>query len=162
MSASTAKKVVVRLFGQRAVEGHVYPQSFRTENGVEILATTAETAVLPYQRIRAVYFVRDFGMMPNAVISSRFRSRPKQQGLWVRVQFADGEKLEGVVANDLCQMGDHGVTLTPPGSNAGVHRVFVPHESMQKCTVLGVIGTSKAKRSKRGKWSMEEEQMQLF
>ena len=43
-----------------------------------------------------------------------FLSRPKLDGLWVRLRFRDEDVMEGIVANDLLDLLDNGVQFTPP------------------------------------------------
>ena len=43
-----------------------------------------------------------------------FLSRPKLDGLWVRLRFRDEDVMEGIVANNLLELLDTGVRLTPP------------------------------------------------
>lgn len=161
MSNSTTKKVCVRRFGQTLLEGYVYPQGFLRSDGIEILARSAEALVIPYEQVRAVYFVREFGEDPEQNQRRVFSSRPKHGGLWVRIRFVDGEELEGVMPNDLRTIGQHGVTLTPPDSKGNTQRVFVPSRALDAFMVMGVIGSPLARR-RRDKKAPSEDQLDLF
>ncbi len=154
------KKVCVRRFGLNPLEGYVYPNAYLHKNGIEVLARTAESVVIPYQQVRAVYFIRDFGEDPERYQRREFATRPKLGGLWVRMRFLDGEELEGVMPNDLKAIGEHGVTLIPPDSKGNTQRVFVPSRAMDVFQVMGVIGRPKPRRSPRPKPA--DEQMGLF
>ena len=68
----------------------------------------------------------------------RFGSRPKLDGLWVRLTFRDEQVYEGVITNDLLQIGEHGVTITPPEANSNTQRIFVPRKSLAEMKVLSV------------------------
>ncbi len=140
---STTKKVCVRRFNMNAVEGYVYPKGYLHSRGIELMARTAEAVLIPYDDIRAVYFVREFGPDPTKYQRREFATRPKLGGLWVRMSFRDGEELEGVMPNDLTALGQHGVTLTPPDSKGNTQRVFVPREAVRVFQVVGVIGRPK-------------------
>lgn len=146
LSNSTTKKVCIRRFGQTVLEGYVSPQGFLRKDGIEVLARSAESLLIPYDQVRAVYFVRDFGEDPGASQRKLFSSRPKRGGLWVRIRFLDGEELEGVIPNDLRAMGEHGVTLTPPDSKGVAQRVFVPNRALDLFVVKGVIGKPRIPR----------------
>ena len=161
MSSSTTKKVCVRRFGLNPLEGYVYPHGYLHKNGIEVLARTAESVLIPYEQVRAVYFVREFGSDPEQYQRREFASRPKLGGLWVRMRFLDGEELEGVMPNDLKTIGNHGVTLIPPDSKGNTHRVFVPSRAMEAFEVMGVIGKPKPRRGPR-KGTIPEDQMGLF
>ena len=144
----------VKRFGQSPVEGYVSPQAYLHRQGIEVLARSAEALFIPYEQLRCVYFVREFGRDPERTQRKLFATRPKLGGLWVRMRFLDGEELEGVIPNDLRIMGQHGVTLTPPDSKGNTQRVFVPRNAVEKFVVMGVIGRPhrrpKPRRKKAG------------
>jgi hypothetical protein len=94
--------------------------------------------------VRAVYFVREFTGKFEPERKS-FLSRPKLDGLWVRLKFRDGELLEGVVPNDLLALFDTGVQITPPDLNGEAVRIYVPRSALAEMTVLGVIGIARRK-----------------
>lgn len=145
---STSKKVYVRRFGLDKVEGWVDPQQYLRSNGIELITRTAKSVIIPYDQVRAVYFVRDFDRDPERDQRKEFISRPKLGGLWIRVRFVDGGELEGVIPNNLSELGALGVTLTPPDSKGLTRRVFVPQVALDTCVVMGVIGKPDALRRK--------------
>ena len=149
-------------FGREPLEGFVDPQSFLRNDGIEVLARSAKVVLVPYEGIRAVYFVRDFGEAPDRNQRKLFVSRPKLGGLWVRLRFLDGDELEGVIPNDLRIMDRHGVVLTPPDSKGNAHRVFVPGQALDRFVVMGVIGKPTFRRSHARTVTSEEPQMELF
>lgn len=130
----------VRLFGQRHIEGYVSPRHYLQKSGIELMARSAEAVFIRYERLRAVYFIKEFGTDLDRDQRKLFATRPKLGGLWVRMRFLDGEELEGVIPNDLRIMGEYGITLTPPDSKGNAQRVFVPREALDAFVVMGVIG----------------------
>lgn len=94
--------------------------------------------------IRSIYFVREFSddFEPERKV---FLSRPKLDGLWVRLRFADNETIEGVVPNDLLSLLDNGVHITPPDLNSLTDKIFIPRVALAELTVLGVVGISRRK-----------------
>jgi hypothetical protein len=72
-------------------------------------------------------------------------SRPKLDGLWVRLRYADNETIEGVVPNDLLSLLDNGVHITPPDLNSSTDRIFIPRSALTELTVLGVVGIARRK-----------------
>ena len=76
-----------------------------------------------------------------------FLSRPKLDGLWVRLRFRDEDAMEGIVANNLLEMLDTGVRLTPPDLHGNVLHMFIPRTALAEMKVLGVVGV--ARRSAR-------------
>ena len=151
LSNSTTKKVRINRFGQNPLEGYVTPNAYLHRNGIEVLARTAESVFVPYSQLRCVYFVREFGKDLEQTQRKLFATRPKLGGLWVRMEFLDGEEMEGVIPNDLRIMDQHGITLTPPDSKGNTQRVFVPRSALEKFVVLGVIGRPDRRRKPRSR-----------
>jgi hypothetical protein len=86
-----------------------------------------------------VHFVREF----NASFElerKTFLSRPKLDGLWVRLHFRDEDVMEGIVPNDLVDLLNSGVQLTPPDLHGNTLRLFVPRSALLEMKVLGVVG----------------------
>jgi hypothetical protein len=139
----------------------VSPQTFLREGGIELLDRNAQARLIPYDQVRAVYFVRDFEDNPEASQKKMFASRPKSDGLWIRMHFHDGETIEGLLPNDLLQVENHGYTVTPPDPNTNTQKIFVPRAALENLKVLGVIGSPvHRRRPRRPKTS--EDQMELF
>ncbi|MBI1353169.1 MAG: hypothetical protein GC160_02400 [Acidobacteria bacterium] len=163
MSSSTTKKVYLRRFDRSYIEGYVSPATFQRPDGVEILKRSAQVIVVPYHEVRALYFVRDFEGLPDGDEEKRvFGSRPKVDGLWVRLTFRDDEAYEGVIANDLLALHDPGVLFSPPDANSNTQRIYVPHAALKEFKVLGVIGTPAHRRRTRRKVEPGKEQGDLF
>ena len=98
--------------------------------------------------VRAIYFVREFTGKYEPERKAFF-SRPKLDGLWVRLTFLDHETLEGVVPNDLLALLDSGVQITPPDLNGAAVRIYVPRSALAELTVLGVVGVARREASTR-------------
>ncbi len=161
LTKSTTKKVYVRRFDGQLLAGYVAPQTYLRSNGAEVLDRSAQVSLIPYEEIKAVYFVRDFNGDPDLNQKKVFASRPKSDGLWIRLNFRDGEVLEGVVPNNLLLMSEHGLTVTPPDANSNTQRVFVPRTALQDLKVLGVIGSPVHRRRPKHKEPLKD-QMDLF
>ena len=161
LASSTTKKVCVRCFDGRIIAGYVSPQSFLRAEGAEILDRSAQVRLIPYQDIRAVLFVREFEDDPDAKQRKVFQARPKSDGLWIRMGFRDGEVLEGILPNNLLQVNERGVMVTPPDPNANTHKIFVPRAALDDLKVLGVIG-SPVRKPPRKRVEPTRDQMPLF
>jgi hypothetical protein len=161
VSTSTTKKAYLCRMDTSYIEGYVSPQTYQRPDGVEILRRSAEVTVVPYAEIRAVYFVKEFDGPPNESEKRVFGSRPKLDGLWVRLTFRDDEVFEGVIQNDLLLMGPHGITITPPDAASNTQRIFVPQQSLKELKVLSVIGSPVHRRQSRPK-TPPREQIDLF
>ena len=141
---STHKKVVVVLANKKPVRGYLNPSRLGQIDPVDLLTPDGEHQELSLATIRSVYFVRDFSddFEPER---KAFLSRPKLDGLWLRLRYLDGETLEGVVPNDLLSLLDNGVQITPPDVNSTTDRIFIPRTALSEITVLGVVGIARRK-----------------
>jgi hypothetical protein len=141
LSGSTNKKVTVQRFDRETLSGFVNPQTWLTPEGIELLTVSGNLSVVPYSEVKTVCFVRDFYAADLARERRLFTTRPKTEGLWVRMQFRDGEMLEGVLANNLLQIEPYGFSLTPPDASANNQRVFIPRQALSSAQVMGVVGS---------------------
>ena len=142
--ASTHKKVVVVLLDKTALRGYLSPTRLGQADPIDVLTPDGEHEQIPLAKIRSVYFVREFSddFEPER---KAFLSRPKLDGLWVRLRFTDNDTLEGVVPNDLLSLLDNGLQITPPDLNSTSDRIFVPRSALTEVTVLGVVGIARRK-----------------
>jgi hypothetical protein len=75
-----------------------------------------------------------------------FTTRPRTEGLWVRLKFKDNEVIEGVMPNDLAQNPAEGFLINPPDLRSNTQRVFVPRASLTTVTVIAVVGAAQRRR----------------
>lgn len=142
--ASTHKKVVLVLADRKTLRGYLNPSRLGQLDPIDVLTPDGEHVELPLVKIRSIYFVRDFSddFEPER---KAFLSRPKLDGLWVKLRFSDGDTLEGVIPNDLLSLLDNGLQITPPDLNSSTDRIFVPRAALTELTVLGVVGIARRK-----------------
>jgi hypothetical protein len=92
-----------------------------------------------------------------------FLSRPKLDGLWVRLRFHDDDVMEGIVSNNLLDLLDTGVRLTPPDLHGNILHMFIPRTALAEMKVLGVVGVARrAPRATRDIRAVLEVQSKLF
>ena len=142
--ASTHKKVIVVLTDKKPLRGYLNPGRLGQADPIDLLTPEGEHMELSLVRVRSVYFVREFSddFEPER---KAFLSRPKLDGLWVKLRYNDGETLEGVVPNDLLSLLDNGLQITSPDLNSSTDRIFVPRAALSEVTVLGVVGVARRK-----------------
>lgn len=142
--ASTHKKVVIVLADKKSHRGYLNPTRLGQTDPIDLLTPDGEHQEIPLSRVRSMYFVREFSddFEPER---KAFLSRPKLDGLWVRLRYLDGEVLEGVVPNDLLSLLDNGIQITPPDLNSSTDRIFIPRSALSELTVLGVVGIARRK-----------------
>jgi hypothetical protein len=153
---STHKKVIVRKMDRDSVSGYVSPAAFVNEGKLELLNTSGTVIAMDLREIKGVYFVREFGDS-ESLTRKTFTSRPRSEGLWVRLRFKDSEVLEGLMPADLSHTMPEGFLVSPPDQRSNTQRIFVPRTALESLTVLAVIGASR-----RGKRPEDQRQVTLF
>lgn len=142
---STHKKVIVRKMDRDSVSGYVAPAQFIHEGKLELLNTSGTVILIDLREIKGVYFVREFGDS-ESLARKTFTSRPRTEGLWVRLRFKDSEVLEGLMPADLSQSPAEGFLMNPPDQRSNTQRIFVPRTAIESLTVLAVIGAGRRQR----------------
>lgn len=149
MAGSTTKKVVIRRFDREPLTGFVNPLTYLLAEGIELLTPSGTVSVVPYPDIKTVCFVKDFDSSEPDQEKKVFQNRPKMDGLWVRMQLRDAEILDGILSNNLLQLGGEGFTVVPPDPNSNNQKLFVPRAALRQIHVLGVVGSPlKPRKSK--------------
>lgn len=157
MGGSTTKKAVLRRFDKEPLAGYINPLSFLQLTGIELLSPEGNVVLIPYSDVKALAFVRDFES-PSEPGRQVFQTRPKMEGLWVRLQYRDGDVTEGILPNNLLQIETPGFTIIPPEAFGNTQRLFVPRTALRSVQVLGVVGSPLKKRAKPA----AKEQIGLF
>ena len=137
------------------------PGGLRTD-ALELLTPEGTLVEIPYSETKAVCFVRDFENAEAWKRNRSFTARPKSPGLWVKLQFRDGDTLEGLIPNDLLQIDLAGYSVIPPDPTFQNQRVFVPKEALESVQVLGVIGSPLRRRAKEAAGKDKENQLKMF
>jgi hypothetical protein len=141
---STHKKVVVRKLNRDTLNGYVSPTDFIVDGRVEVLNTAGNVVAIDLEDIKGIYFVREFGEPDSP--RKTFTTRPRTEGLWVRLRFRDNEVMEGMMPNELTLVGPDGYLINPPDTRANIQRIFVPRSALAQLTVLAVIGGARGRR----------------
>jgi hypothetical protein len=156
---STHKKVVVLLLDLTPVKGYLSPGDLGREPAIDLLTPDGEHRAIPLSAIKCVYYVREF-QTPFQPERKVFLSRPKLDGLWVRLRFRDEDIMEGLVGNDLLDLLDSGVQITPPDLHGNTLRIYVPRSALEEVKVLGVVGA--ARRTPQESRGVPASQSKLF
>lgn len=134
------------MLDRAVVKGYVNPAALGRAETIDLLTPDGEHRTIRLEEVKSVYFVREFTESFEAERKS-FLSRPKLDGLWVRLRFHDEDTIEGIVSNDLLDLLDAGVHLTPPDLHGNNLRMFIPRSALSEMKVLGVVGA--ARRAQR-------------
>jgi hypothetical protein len=145
--SSTRKKVIVRKLDRDTAAGYVGSQ-YIADGKLELLNTAGNVVTIALTEIKGVYFVREFSE-PESLTRKTFTSRPRAEGLWVRLHFRDNEIIEGLMPNNLIQEGSEGFSIIPPDTRSNTQRIFVPRSALAEMNVIAVIGEKKSQRGGR-------------
>lgn len=158
---TTHKKAVISVFDGKPEQGYLNPQTLGPAEAVELLTRDGEHKAVPLRDVKAVYFVKEF-TEPFEPDRKTFLSRPKLDGLWVRLRFRDGDEMEGLVSNNLVELLDKGIRLTPPDLHGNTVWVFIPQSSLTEMRVLGVVGVARRAPREKAAAAATEAQPKLF
>ena len=141
---STHKRVIVRKLSRDTLSGYVAPAAFIANGKLELLNTGGNLVFVDLADVKSIFFVRDFS--DTEFTRKTFTSRPRTEGLWVRLKFKDNDLLEGLMANELTKFSPEGFLLNPPDTRGNVQRIFVPRTALSSASVLAVIGGPQTRR----------------
>jgi len=153
MSETSPKKSeqVVIQFGTRTVKGYLESPVWNT---IEDLISNAPPSSpktfrirhldsdlveeIPTSAIKAVFYVNTFNGDSDHVHLNFHSRAPVAQGIWMRLQFRDGEVMEGIVHNSLRYLVDPGFFLMPTDPESNNKLVYVVKSWLADLRVLGM------------------------
>ncbi len=147
--SSAHKKVIIRRFTGETLPGYLPLSGFVRNRAIDLLDLTGRVIPLLLSDIKHVCYVREFNLNdasnPERLTRRTFLSKPRTEGLWLRMTFRSGDVLEGLapiditLTDDLIQ--DAGLQLTPPDARSNTQRIYVPRTSLTELQLLAVITT---------------------
>lgn len=162
MGVSTHKKVLVSRFDRETLSGFVNPQGYLLGEGLELLTQSGSVNILPYAEVKLVCFVRDFQQGEPRKELRLFTTRPKLEGLWLRMYFRDGDTMDGILSNNLLLVDPFGFSVVPPDPGFQNQRIFVPRAALASIQVLGVVGSPLRAPRKTKPKPVSKEQLEMF
>ena len=151
-NAENRAKVVAHLSGGQLIKGYLSgladgtpaslmeigaPDFLSSELRIEAIDSGEEVAVLS-SSLKALYFVRSFTGNKEHNEIKFFDAHPPIDGLWVRIQFGDGEITEGITRNGIDLIRQPGFYLKPPDPKSNNDLILVVKEALERFVVLGV------------------------
>ena len=133
--------MLVSRFDREPLSGFVNQQNYLLPEGLELLSQEGAVTIVPYGDVKLVCFVRDFQQGEPRKELRLFSTRPKMEGLWIRMRFRDGDAMDGLLSNNLLQLEPYGFSVIPPDPGFQNQRVFIPKAAVTGVQVLGVIGS---------------------
>ncbi len=110
--------------------------------------------LVPYAEVKIVIFVKEFESSTEG--TKLFQTRPKMEGLWVRMTFRDGDIMDGILPNNPVKWEVQGYSITPPEPYSNNQKLFVPREALSSMSVLGVVG-SPLTRTRKAKVDLKDQ-----
>ena len=137
------KKVIVRKFSRDWLCGYLPPSGFVADEQIEMLDLSGKLVSIATADVKWICFVRDFqsgdANQPERLLRKTFATRPRSQGLWIRVKLKDNDSLEGLAQNDLSLLEGDGIFLMPPDTRSNTQRIFLPRNAVAEMDILAVI-----------------------
>jgi hypothetical protein len=142
---------VVIQFGSRTIKGYLDSPAWSTVEELLSNATYKPPEIflvrslesnsveqISAKDIKAVFLVNSFeGDADHQHLNFHSRA-PIADGIWIRVQFLDGEVMEGIVHNSLRYLVDPGFFLLPTDPDSNNRLVYVRKSSLADHRILGV------------------------
>ena len=157
---ASRKKVIVRKLSRDWLSGYLPPCAFIVGEQVQMLDLAGKLVSIAVAEVKWICFIRDFQSgdvsQPERLLRKTYVTRPRTQGLWVRVRLTDNDVIEGLAQNDASLLEGEGLFLIPPDTRSNTQRIFVPRHAVVEFDVLAVIKTG----TRRG--APEEVQESLF
>jgi hypothetical protein len=139
------KKVIVRKLSRDWLAGYLLPSAFVVQEQAEMLDLSGKLVSVPMAEVKWICFVRDFqsgdANQPERLLRKTFVTRPRSQGLWVRLRLKDNDVIEGLAPNDLSLLEGEGIFLVPPDTRSNTQRIFLPRQAVAELDILAVIKT---------------------
>jgi hypothetical protein len=149
--SASRKPVIVRKFSRDWCAGYAETNFGEDSPDLEILDMSGKLSRIDWVSVKWVCYVRDLIAAPGSgsdadsperLLRRRFTSRPRMNGLWLRMLLKDGDGMEGIAANDSSLLNPAGLLLTPPDTRSNTQRIFIPRPAIRDLTVLAVISAS--------------------
>jgi hypothetical protein len=149
-AGSRLQKVVIQ-FGNSVVKGYLESQPWESIEGILGNAPDSPPRSFRIRRLdsgiiqevstadaKAVFYVNDFDGNHEHHPLNFHTPTPIVHGIWVRVEFLDGEVMEGIVHNTLRFLVDPGFFLIPSDPDSNNRLVYVMKSWLRDHRVLGV------------------------
>lgn len=146
--APAQKKVVLRQFGGELKWGYLPQAGFVSNAGqVEIIDPSGRVSPSEIRDIKSIAYVKDFNLTdavdPERLGRKTFVTRPRTEGLWVRLGFLDGDSMEGLVHFDTALLDaaatDHGLFVIPPDGRSNTQRLFIPRFALARLELVTAV-----------------------
>jgi hypothetical protein len=150
LNLPNSQKVAVH-FGSRTIKGYLESPSWNTIEEFLVNTPQAPRETIQVRRlesdiveeisirdVKAIFYVNSFRGDSNHKELIFYSRAPIVHGIWMRVQFLDGEIIEGIVYNSLRYLVDPGFFLFPTDPDGNNKLVYVVKSWLADHRILGV------------------------
>ncbi len=164
---ASQKKVIVRQFDGALLWGYLPAAGILSANSVQLLDTAGRVQPVALKLIKSIAYVRDFNTNdatdPERLGRRTFLSRPRGEGLWLKLEFSDKDVIEGLAQFDPAFLDrlveDRCVSISLPDPKSNCYQLLVPRSALAHAACLGLAGQA-PKRKARG--NLDVLQPELF
>jgi hypothetical protein len=148
---STRSEKVVIQFGTRQIKGYLESTAWNT---IEDLLSNAPSSLLETfrvhrlesdivdeistQDVKAIFYVNSFEGDSDHKELNFHSKTPIVHGIWMKIQFLDGEVMEGIVYNSIRYLVDPGFFMVPTDPDSNNKLVYVVKSWLADHRVLGL------------------------
>ena len=115
-----------------SADGHISPRLKIRRLGRE------EVEEISTEKAKAIFYVNDFDGNAEHRDLHLYKGAPLVHTIWIRVEFQDGEVMEGLVHNTIRFLLEPGFFLRPTDPNSNNRLVYVMKSGLKDCRVLGL------------------------
>lgn len=131
---SSLQKVIVRTRDGEVIPGFANPDRISTT--LKIITQQGKEQKFSIDKLKAVFFVKDFQGNPEYDEIKFLNKQSVSSMVWVRVEFFDGEILEGKIPNNMELISSPGFYLSPSDRDTNNKRVYVVKSALKNFTFL--------------------------
>ena len=131
---SSLQKVVVRTRDGEVIPGFANQDVMNST--LKIITQQGKEQKFSIDKLKAVFFVKDFQGNPEYDEIKFLNKQSVSSMVWVRVEFFDGEILEGKIPNNMELISSPGFYLSPSDRDTNNKRVYVVKSSLKDFTFL--------------------------
>jgi hypothetical protein len=130
-------KVILRGRDGSCLSGFAYQEDFSEK--IRLINRDGKEQAIPVTSLKAAFFVKDFKGDPEHQELHFLHKLPACSMLWARVEFLDGEVVEGKVPNSLELLLQPGFYLWPSDDQSNNLAVYVVKSSIKNFSILSPV-----------------------
>ncbi len=134
---STLQKVIVRTRDGKVIPG--FANKDRIKKTLKIINQQGKEKTFRMDKLKAVFFVKDFQGNPEYDEIKFLNKQAVSSMIWARVEFFDGEVLEGKIPNNMELIYSPGFYLSPSDQDTNNRRVWVVKSALKNFTILNPV-----------------------